>query len=275
MRGDDTGFAPLIDVLVATAVAAGAAIMDVYAVPCTVAYKADNSPVTEADARAEAIILADLASHASAIPVIAEEEVAAGRIPDVGERFFLVDPLDGTREFIDRNGDFTVNIALVDRSGPVFGIVFAPARGTIWVGDVARQTAWTARVEGGLVGTRRPIGIRQVPAVGLSVVASRSHATPETDAYLAQFAVAERVAYGSSLKLCMVAGGEADLYPRLGPTHEWDIAAGDAVLRASGGMVFDTGGAPMTYGKPQFYNGGFVAAGDVVPPPLAPFMLKS
>ncbi|WP_231746332.1 3'(2'),5'-bisphosphate nucleotidase CysQ [Sphingobium baderi] len=261
--------------LITAAIEAGKAIMAIYDAGFSVETKSDNSPVTQADAAGEKIILEALGRLAGHIPVIAEEEAAAGRIPQTDGTFFLVDPLDGTKEFIQRRGDFTVNIALIEGRKPVFGIVHAPAKGRIFVGDVHSGEAWSAPVSReGMIGERTPIRVRDLPDTGLSVVASKSHNTPETDAYLDQFDVAERVSFGSSLKICMVATGEADLYPRLAPTCEWDIGAGDAVLRAAGGKLLAPDGAPMAYGKDGFFNPGFVAAGDIDPPPIAPFMTK-
>ncbi len=263
----------LLDGMVDAAIRAGAAIMAVYDRDFTVVLKSDASPVTDADAAAEAIILAALAELAPDIPVIAEEEVAAGRIPETDDCFLLVDPLDGTKEFVRRNGDFTVNIALIEDHAPSLGVVFAPVERRLYAGDVAYGVAWQAIVgDDGRIGPATPLRIRQTPPDGLDVVASRSHSTQETDAYLDQFDVTTRVSRGSSLKLCLVAEGAADLYPRLAPTMEWDIAAGDAVLRAAGGTVFAPDGAPMRYGKPRFFNPGFVAAGAIAPPPIAPFL---
>jgi 3'(2'), 5'-bisphosphate nucleotidase len=265
--------AALLAELAETCVLAGAAILAIYETDFTVASKDDSSPVTEADAAGEAIILEALARLAPDIPVIAEEEVSAGRIPVTDGQFFLVDPLDGTKEFVQRRGDFTVNIALIEDHMPSFGVVYAPVDRRIYVGDVLAGTAWSALVDGDdVIGDRQPISIRKSPAEGIAAVASRSHGSPETEAYLDQFKVASRVSRGSSLKICMVAAGEADLYPRLAPTCEWDIAAGDAVLRAAGGRLDAPDGAPMRYGKVKFFNIGFVAAGDVVAPPVGPFL---
>ncbi|WP_294391791.1 3'(2'),5'-bisphosphate nucleotidase CysQ [uncultured Sphingomonas sp.] len=259
--------------LAAACVEAGEAIMAVYATDFAVVFKDDASPVTEADQRAEAIILKALAWLLPGIPVIAEEEVAAGNIPATDGRFLLVDPLDGTKEFVGKRGDFTVNVALIEDHAPALGIVYAPVERRLFMGDVARQCAWSAVVsEDGRIGERQPIAVRMRPAGGLAAVASRSHNSPATEAYLDQFDVASRVSRGSSLKICMVAAGEADLYPRLAPTCEWDIAAGDAVLRAAGGRLDGPDGRPMVYGKPDFFNTGFVAAGDVDAPPIAPFL---
>jgi len=259
--------------LAEAAVAAGAAIMAIYDSDFAVETKQDSSPVTAADAAGEAVILEALARLAPDIPVVAEEEAAAGRIPDTQGNFFLVDPLDGTKEFISRNGDFTVNIALIEDYAPSLGVVFAPVEGRLFAGDVATGAAWSAAVDPlGAIGAPQPLRIRPAPAEGLAAVASRSHNSPATEAYLDQFEIASRVSRGSSLKICMVACGEADLYPRLAPTMEWDIAAGDAVLRAAGGALSAPDGSPMPYGKPRFFNPGFVAAGDVEAPPIAPFM---
>jgi 3'(2'),5'-bisphosphate nucleotidase len=265
--------AGLLFELAETCVRAGAAIMAIYETDFAVASKEDSSPVTEADAAGEAIILESLARLAPDIPVIAEEEVSAGRIPATDGQFFLVDPLDGTKEFIQRRGDFTVNIALIEDLSPSLGVVYAPVDRRIYVGDVLAGTAWSALVDAdGAIGPQAPIRIRKSPAEGIAAVASRSHGSAETEAYLDQFNVASRVSRGSSLKICMVAAGEADLYPRLAPTCEWDIAAGDAVLRAAGGRLDAPDGEPMRYGKVKFFNVGFVAAGDVVAPPVGPFL---
>jgi 3'(2'), 5'-bisphosphate nucleotidase len=266
----------LLQELAQAAVAAGAAIMAIYDSDFAVETKQDSSPVTAADAAGEAVILEALARIAPGIPVVAEEEAAAGRIPDTNGHFFLVDPLDGTKEFINRNGDFTVNIALIEDHAPSMGVVFTPVEGRLFAGDVHAGAAWSALVDPlGAIGAPQPLRIRVAPRQGLAAVASRSHNSPATEAYLDQFDVASRVSRGSSLKICMVACGEADLYPRLAPTMEWDIAAGDAVLRAAGGTLSAPDGNPMPYGKPRFFNPGFVAAGDVETPPIAPFLGQS
>ena len=266
----------LLQGLVDAAIEAGAAIMTIYDSDFAVDVKKDASPVTAADAAGEAVILAALATLAPDIPVVAEEEAAAGRIPDTDGHFFLVDPLDGTKEFIGRNGDFTVNIALIENHAPSLGVVYTPVERRLFVGDAGESTAWSAIVdEAGVIGPRHPLRIRPAPSDGLAAVASRSHNSPETEAYLDQFNVATRMSRGSSLKICMVACGDADLYPRLAPTMEWDIAAGDAVLRAAGGSLSGPDGAPMRYGKPRFFNPAFVAAGDVQAPPVEPFLAST
>ncbi|MFO1270182.1 MAG: 3'(2'),5'-bisphosphate nucleotidase CysQ [Rubrivivax sp.] len=244
----------LLAAVAAIARRAGDLILDVYRTDFAVRGKGDASPVTEADERAEGLIVPALEALAPGVPVVAEEAVAAGRIPQVGDWFWLVDPLDGTKEFISRNGEFTVNIALVHAGRPVLGVVLAPALGRLFAGVVGQG----ASVEEG--GVRRPIRCRAVPAEGLTVVASRSHGDAAAlDAFLAGRRVAALANAGSSLKLCLVAAGEADLYPRLGRTMEWDIAAGHAVLAAAGGRVNTLAGAPLAYGKPGFDNPHFVA----------------
>ncbi|MFC3208592.1 3'(2'),5'-bisphosphate nucleotidase CysQ [Aquamicrobium soli] len=230
------------------AVAAGDAIMAVYAGPIDVERKADASPVTEADRQAEAIILAGLRQAWPQIPCVAEEEVSAGKLPVLGDgAFFLVDPLDGTKEFVNRREDFTVNIALIEAGVPVAGTVYAPARGALYSGG--GRKAWRAMVTAsGTIEGRTPISVRAAASPPM-IVASRSHRTPETDDVIARFPGAELVSVGSSLKFCLLAAGEADLYPRLGRTMEWDTAAGDAVLRAAGGATLTLDGRPLAYGK--------------------------
>jgi 3'(2'), 5'-bisphosphate nucleotidase len=261
----------LLEVMIAAALRAGRAIHDIYAGGFEVAHKADATPVTEADHAAEEIILEHLQRSAITVPVVAEEQVAAGGAPVVGAEFFLVDPLDGTKEFVQRRGDFTVNIALVRSGAPVLGVVYAPASSQLFAGHVPAGSAFKSvqAPAAGVLAARTPIRVRSAPAAGLTVVASRSHATPETDTYLSQYSVAERVAVGSSLKFCLVAAGAADLYPRLGPTMEWDTAAGHAVLVAAGGRVLAPGGLALRYGKPGFRNPWFIASGTLVPQPLA------
>jgi len=248
--------AALVHAMIAMAERAGAEILSVYETAFRVQSKPDASPVTEADVRAEQVILQALAKIAPSIPVIAEESVAAGRLPSIdGGRFFLVDPLDGTREFISRNGEFTVNVALVDAARPVLGVVHLPALDETYWSD--GQSAWRRR------GGEAPVRIRCRRPHGdaLVVVASRSHRDARTDAFLADFKVKQLISAGSSLKLCRVAEGSADLYPRLGRTMEWDIAAGHAVLEAAGGSVRTLDGAPLRYGKQGLDNPDFVARG--------------
>ena len=272
---DSQARADLLEGVVASALHAGAEIWRIFQKDFEVLTKSDASPVTAADHAAEAVILKALAHLAPSTPVVAEEEAAAGRIPDVDGRFFLVDPLDGTKEFIRRGTDFTVNIALVEDRTPTLGVVYAPARARLFAGDVKAGTAWTCDVppEAAPPGERRPLRVRPLGGK-LTAVASKSHDTPETEAYLTACGVAERVSIGSSLKFCLVADGEADLYPRPAPTCEWDTAAGHAVLAAAGGRVFGPDGKPLAYGKPKFFNPGFVATGPFDPPALGPYMPK-
>lgn len=247
---------PDLDAVAAIARQAAALVMEVYALDFAVQSKADASPVTEADERAEALIVPALRRLAPGVPVVAEEMVARGEVEAIGARFWLVDPLDGTREFVSRNGEFTVNIALVEHGAPVLGVVAAPALGRLYAG-ARGQGAWVEDEAG-----RRPIAVQAVPSEGLRVVASRSHGDPAAlDRFLAGRRVAQRIDIGSSLKLCLLAAGQADLYPRLGRTMEWDIAAGHAVLAAAGGRVNRLDGQPLRYGKPGFENPHFVAQG--------------
>jgi 3'(2'), 5'-bisphosphate nucleotidase len=247
----------LLETARAAALAAGSAIMEIYAEPCAVERKADASPVTEADRRAEAIIVERLRQAAPDIAVVAEELAAAGHLPAVAPaRFWLVDPLDGTKEFIARNGEFTVNIALVEAGRPLLGVVHAPAQAvTYWASD---GTAW--RRSGAAAPER--VAARMAPARGAIVVHSRSHGNERGCAdYIGQFPEAERQICGSSIKFCLIAAGEADLYPRFGRTMEWDTAAGQAILEAAGGAVTTTDGGPLRYGKPGFENPDFIARG--------------
>jgi 3'(2'), 5'-bisphosphate nucleotidase len=240
----------------AIAVEAGAAIMQIYAKGCAARMKEDRSPVTEADEIAEAIILKRLAALVPDVPVVAEECAAKGILPQVGSRFILVDPLDGTKEFLNRNGEFTVNIALIENGKPVAGCVFAPAVDTLYAGG---DTAWRVRH-----GIESEISTRHYPAEGLTALCSRSHPDPKSEAFLAHLVIADRREAGSSLKFCRVAEGAADVYPRFGPTMEWDVAAGHAVLAAAGGDVLMPDGEPFTYGKTDagFKNVAFVAWGQ-------------
>ena len=253
----------LLDDIAIAAREAGEAILAIVRKGFDVETKLDRSPVTEADRAAELIILAALARAAPGVPVIAEEEVAAGRIPAHDELYFLVDPLDGTKEFVRGGEDYTVNIGLVVEGAPRLGVVFAPA---------------TKRLHGGLVGGgawleegggRRAIATRETGEQPVAV-ASKSHFNQETADYLAEaVGQGDYVAVGSSLKFCIDAEGRADIYPRLSPTSEWDTAAGHAVLLAAGGRVDGPDGDPLRYGKRAFVNRGFVATGGWQPPPVA------
>jgi 3'(2'), 5'-bisphosphate nucleotidase len=257
--------------MVTAAIEAGRAAYEIYKGDHKLAHKKDDSPVTAADHAAEAIILERLNALLPDVPIIAEEEVAAGRVPAIGPVFFLVDPLDGTREFIAGRDEWTVNIALVRDAAPVLGVVYAPASGEMFGGDVAAAYAFSAAVAPGsnTTGARRAIHVRPVPDAGLTAVASRSHSSPETRAYLARYFVADMVSIGSSLKFCLVASARADLYPRLGTTMEWDTAAGHAVLASAGGSVVTGEGTALRYGKSGFKNPWFIASGPTVPLPVS------
>ncbi|MEO1091016.1 MAG: 3'(2'),5'-bisphosphate nucleotidase CysQ [Pseudomonadota bacterium] len=232
-------------------------VMNHYGSDVAVALKGDKSPVTAADEAAEAVLLAGLQALTPEVPVIAEEQVAAGQAPEsVGTRFWLVDPLDGTKEFISQNGEFTVNVALVDAGQPILGVVAAPAIDTYWWGALGHGAVMRT------AGTTRSIEARALPAGGPVAMVSRSHGSPDEEAFLAEQGTASRSPAGSSLKFCRIAEGVADLYPRFGRTMEWDTAAAHAVLQAAGGKVTTRDGTPLRYGKPDFANdGGFVAQG--------------
>lgn len=230
--------------------------MKIYAGEVAVSTKADSSPVTAADEAGEEVIVAALRRLTPDIPIVAEESAARGELPKACPMFWLVDPLDGTKEFISKNGEFTVNIGLVEHGEPVMGVVLAPARGLGWWGCAGEGAH--RRDEHGKVA---PIAVRARPAAGAVAVASRSHRDVATDNWLEQQGITETVSAGSSLKFCLVAEGRADAYPRFGPTMEWDTAAGHAVLRAAGGSVHAVSGEPLTYGKPAFRNPGFIAVG--------------
>ncbi|MCB1473665.1 MAG: 3'(2'),5'-bisphosphate nucleotidase CysQ [Rhodobiaceae bacterium] len=267
-------------VLAIIAASAGRAILDVYARVLQVDYKDDRSPVTEADRLAEAIIIEQLAQRFTfpTVPVVAEEAVSAGAIPAHEGLLFLVDPLDGTREFIARRGEFTVNIALVEDHRPVAGVVYAPAfpgnEGWMFFADDNGGAFETNIVDPAGRAILPPrdqwtrIGVRKPPLGGLTAVASRSHLSHETEQYLERLNVGECTNIGSSLKFCLLARGDADVYPRLSPTMEWDTAAGDAVLRAAGGCVVDLDGNPLRYGAApgEYTNPSFVAWGRANPP---------
>jgi 3'(2'),5'-bisphosphate nucleotidase len=253
----------LADALAAAAIAAGRAILDVRRRGYRAERKADATPVTEADRAAEAILIAAIREAAPGVPIVAEEACAAGEVPEVHGDFFLVDALDGTREFVRGGDDFTVNVALVRDRVPVLGVVHVPIGGKTFVG-IAGEGAWMIPADGG---ARRQLHVRAAAEL-LDVVASKSHRTPETDRYIARYPVRSLVAAGSSLKFCCLAEGSADLYPRMGPTMQWDTAAGDAVLRAAGGRTLTLDGAPLAYGPgageggEAYGNPWFVALGD-------------
>lgn len=228
--------------------------------------KTDGSPVTVADHAAEAIIEKALRELMPDIPIVAEEAAAAGKLPEIAgkEYFWLVDPLDGTKEFISGSGDYTVNIALIHNGKPVVGVVYTPVNGELYAGcGPGTAVRWLEKT-----GNEKNINVRAAPAAGLTVVASRNHGDPgRLDTFLSHYKVERLIKRGSSLKICAVAAGKADVYPRFGPTCEWDTAAGDAVLRSAGGCITDMKGATLLYGKQngKFLNPEFIAAGDGFP----------
>jgi 3'(2'),5'-bisphosphate nucleotidase len=264
-RIDSDDFDKIGEIFGEIALEAAVAVMQVYASDSHVRSKLDHSPVCDADEYAEAIILDRLRVRLPNIPILAEEAVAHGDRPHCGACFILVDPVDGTREFLNRNGEFTINIALIVDGEPCAGVVYAPALERLWLGG---HTASVCSImPGGKLppkSERIPIHVRRAPVQGLTALASRSHSNPETEAFLARLPINERRSAGSSLKFCRLAEGEADVYPRFGNTMEWDTAAGDAILRAAGGIVLDEDQRPLHYGKAQaqFRNGYFVAWGD-------------
>ena len=247
--------------LIELAVLAGSEILTIYATDFSANAKGDLTPVTEADEAAEKIILAGLKKIDAAIPVISEEAASAGIIPEVSAKFFLVDPLDGTKEFISKNGEFTVNIALVENGAPVAGVVYAPALKRIFWGEAGKGAAQGV-IAGDIATGWKSLGVRGLPHDGAIVVASRSHRDQATEDYLKTVKVKSLCSAGSSLKFCLVAAAEADLYPRFGRTMEWDTAAGHAVLAAAGGKVVTVEGPALTYGKRQrgYDNPGFIAS---------------
>ena len=256
----------LVDEIAEAAREAGEAILTIVRRGFDIEAKRDSSPVTEADRAAELVILAALARAAPGVPVIAEEEVAAGRIPAHDDTYFLVDPLDGTKEFVRGGDDYTVNVGLIQGGLPKLGVVFAPATGRLH-GGCAGQGAWLDEGTG-----RSPIEVR-ARGDRLTAVASKSHLNQATVDYLqAAVGECEFVSVGSSLKFCILAEGKADIYPRAAPTSEWDTAAGHAVLLAAGGLVDGIDGEPLRYGKKAFLNRAFVATSGWRPPKLEPFV---
>jgi 3'(2'), 5'-bisphosphate nucleotidase len=265
MSGNDLGVE--IAEVIRIALAAGDGIMKIYRAPFEVCLKADSSPVTKADILAEEIILEGLRRVAPGIPIVAEESACAGAMPDVIDTFFLVDPLDGTKEFVSRSDEFTVNIGLISQGAPVLGVIYAPATGEIAYTD-PENGPFAGRVVDGEIVDLRPIRTRKFAPTHAVAVVSRSHCDDRTRASLALFSPSETAALGSSLKLCRIAEGLADIYPRHGPTMQWDTAAGDAILRAAGGCVVAPDGLPLRYARVvpgatrDFGNPDFFAFGD-------------
>ncbi len=266
MRADD--FAELTDALLPAVLEAGRVQMAYYESGVGVERKADASPVTAADQEAEIILLKALALAAPSIAVVAEESSAAGHVANIGASFFLVDPLDGTKEFIKKNGDFTINIGLITDGRPVYGLVYAPAMHQLYVTIGDGHAVETIIAPSSEVCSLRACQVqrlrtRAAPPAGLTALESRSHRSDATDAFMKSMPIAEVRAAGSSIKFCLIARGEADLYPRIGPTCEWDTAAAHAVLNAAGGCVLQVDGSPFVYGKAaqKYLNPHFVAWG--------------
>jgi 3'(2'), 5'-bisphosphate nucleotidase len=263
----------LLDAACAIARDAGRAILDVYSrADFAVSLKSDNSPLTEADEVAHRIISQALENLDAGAPILSEESAPADPATRrKWRRYWLVDPLDGTKEFVKRNGEFTVNIALIDEHRAILGAVYAPVLDRMYSGAIAHG-AW--RADAG--GTPRPIAVRERAAQPLRVVGSRSHPSPELAAYLAGLPAYEITDMGSSLKICLVAEGAADIYPRLGPTSEWDTAAAQAILESAGGRMIDVAGRPLRYNsKDDLLNPHFLAFGDQQRDWLAPFQNTS
>lgn len=236
---------------------AGKAILEVYATDFDVQKKKDRSPVTEADTRSHLIISRTLQATYPKIPVLSEE----GKETDYSERknwpkFWLVDPLDGTKEFVKRNGEFTVNIALIERGRPIWGTIYIPVTDLLFVADI-EHGAW--RIDNGL---RDKIRVAPPPSGKTRIVKSRSHPSPQLEMFLALLPEHEVITRGSALKFCDVAAGDADFYPRFGPTWEWDTAAGQAIVEAAGGVVVDFAGSPLSYNKPSLLNGPFLVSSN-------------
>jgi 3'(2'),5'-bisphosphate nucleotidase len=243
---------------------AGRAVMRIYSPAQRVAVKSDGSPVTDADTAAEQVIRKQLSKILPDVPLIAEESFDATRAGQGAARFLLVDPLDGTREFITGSKEFTVNIALVENGEPLVGCVYAPALNSLYL---AGTDAFHAELRPGNsvppLDAMDVLATRPYPAAGLCAVESRSHLDADSEALLKRLPIVSRKSAGSSLKFCLIAQGDSDIYPRLAPTMEWDTAAGQAVLTAAGGCVIGRDGTPLRYGKAeaQFRNDGFVAWG--------------
>jgi 3'(2'), 5'-bisphosphate nucleotidase len=249
----------LVDAVCDIARAAGRAVLEVYGRDFTVSRKSDDSPLTEADRVAHTIIARDLAALDTAIPLLSEESAPEDHAARRSwSRYWLVDPLDGTKEFVKRNGEFTVNIALVVDGRAVLGAVYAPVLDRLYFGALT-QGAW--RADG--PATPHAIAVRKTAASPLRVVGSRSHPSPELAEYLARLGPHEITDMGSSLKICLIAEGAADVYPRLGPTSEWDTAAAQAILESAGGRMIDLAGRPLRYNsKDDLLNPHFLAFGD-------------
>ena len=258
-KNDPAGW---LEEVVVIAIEAGRRILDVYERQFDVNHKDDGSPLTDADRAAHDVIVERLAMLTPDVPILSEESASIDySVRAAWKRFWLVDPLDGTKEFVNRNGEFTVNIALIDDGAPVLGVVYVPVTGVCYLA-VRGQGAWMET--GGC--DRRPIHVRRYSGGPATVVASRSHRGDAVDKFLANLKTREgdyeTASLGSSLKLCRVAEGAADVYPRLGPTSEWDTAAAQCVAESAGGRVTDLEGKPLQYNKPDILNPWFLVTGE-------------
>lgn len=266
MMSTPFNLAGLADNITDIAVKAGDIIMRYFKTNLTIEKKTDttqdedySSPVTIADQQAERYIIEELRKLTPDIPIIGEEATSEGNVPEINGRYFwLVDPLDGTKEFITKSGEFTVNIALIEKDRPVLGVVYAPALGETYLGY--ENTAFLIKDS-----KKNPIKVRPFPDIGITVVASKRHGSiEEMETFLNNMTISNYTTRGSSLKFCLIANGVADIYPRFGPTYEWDTAAGDAVLRAAGGMTYSPDGKIFKYHKKDFWNKEFVASSKPV-----------
>ena len=254
-------YAKICEIFRSLALTSGEVILDIYkSSTFEVLLKSDDSPVTIADKKADEVISKGLKKYFPEVPIVTEEQVKSHDLS--ASVFFIVDPLDGTKEFIKRRGDFTVNIALVVNGEPIRGIVYAPARQRLFYtdenGEAVEEMAYFSVSKMGLV---KKIKTAVSDNMALKVVASKSHRDKKTDEYISKYRCKELVSAGSSLKFCLIASGEADLYPRFGPTMEWDTAAGHAVLSAAGGSVVQAEDKqPLKYGKPHYRNPFFIAS---------------
>lgn len=276
MVGSEDAVAPppnivkLLDGLTLIASRAAAAILAVPRPDLNAREKPDSSPVSAADDASETVIIQALAAFMPAVRVVSEESTGNRAVEGIGDRFFIVDPLDGTREFLAGLDEFTVNIALIENGAPVAGVVAAPARGLVWRGYAlpneqghgAERLALTPGETLERARQRIAIHTRPRPSSGARVLVSRSHLDAATDAYVDRFPDAQRTACGSALKFCLLAEGSADIYPRLAPTSEWDVAAGHAVLSGAGGALRRPDGSPLLYGQEDFRIAAFIATGD-------------
>lgn len=262
---DKLAHAELLEALAPAVQQAGALIERLKAGGLVHRDKADKSPVTEADEAAEALLEAAIRTLDPDAVIVGEEAVAAGILPDVAPRYWLIDPLDGTKDFVGGGSDYSVNVGLIEEGAPTLGLVLHPPTGTLWTG-AAGLGAWKEAPDL----PRQSIRARPYPGVAPRVVTSRSHLDDRTKAWCRACAGADTHPSGSSLKFCLLAEGAADAYPRFGPTSEWDTAAADAILRAAGGVTLGGDGQPLGYGKPRYLNGPFLAVADPTAPARLP-----